>query len=623
MMVAAAHIDYSTIGGFFRGITPDPMLKPSEWVDEFRILPQDSAEPGKFRISRTPYMVEILDKLGVSDPAQKIIVKKGSQLGFTEGGNNWLGYTIDIAAAPFLYVMPTDTMMKSTSKKRIKPMIDSTPRLAAKIKPARAKDSGNTILEKEYEGGSLKMIGANSPVGLASSAIRYVYFDEIDRYPLDVGGEGSALALGETRTSTYGSRKKIFCTSTPTRKGQSAIDYEFEKTGQREYHVPCPLCGCMQTLKFSQLRYEKEKYSDVKYECEHCHEKFTERHKTQMLAKGQWIAKFPEKEDGITFGYFINAMYSPLGWYSWAQMAKEYDESEGDIPKRITWTNTKNGECYEHEGEAPQWELIYAQREPYMIGTVKPEVAFITAGADVQADRIEVEIVGWIKGKRSQSIDYRIITGDTSQPDVWDKLQLLLSETFLRKDGIQMQINIMAVDTGYNTSHVYNFCTRPACAGRVIPIKGKDDLSMLFTAPRPVQVTREGKKINAVKVFQVGVSMIKSELYGFLKLVKNEDGTFPPGYCHFPEYSTDYFRGITAEKLERKTNAKNYNVFQWVKSYKRNEPLDCRVYARAAAAIFNMDLFDDKHWDILAMNAGVQDQKKKEKPERKKGSGYW
>lgn len=623
MISTADQIDYSTITGFLRGIKPDPVLQLSEWADTYRFLPQDSAEPGKFRVARTPYAKEIMNKLSVTDPAQKIIVKKGSQLGFTEIGNNWVGYVIDVAPSPMLYVMPTDAMMKSTSKKRIKPMIEATPRLQLKIKPARAKDSGNTILEKEFEGGSLKMIGANSPVGLASTAIRYVYFDEVDRYPMDVGGEGSALALGETRTSTYGDRKKILETSTPTRKGQSAIDLDYEKTGQREYNVPCPRCGVLQVLKFTQLRYEKGQYAATVYECEHCKETFSERFKTQMLANGQWIPKYPEREDGVTFGYFINAMYSPLGWYSWPQMAKEYEESEGDIPKRITWTNTKNGECYEHEGEAPQWELIYQQREPYQIGTVKPEVSFITAGADVQADRIEVEIVGWIKGKRTQSVDYRIIMGDTSAKETWDKLQMLLSEKFLRSDGVQMQINLMALDSGYNTSYVYDFCTRPGCAGRVIPIKGKDDLSMMFTAPKSVQYTRQGQKVNSVKVFHVGVSMIKSELYGYLKLIKNIDGTYPPGFCHFPEYNTEFFRGITAEKLERKTNAKNFNVFQWVKSYKRNEPLDCRVYARAAAAIFNMDLFTEEHWNYLNQNAGPVAEQKEKIQQRKKGSGYW
>ena len=155
-----------------------------------------------------------------------------------------------------LYAMPTDTMMKDTSKNRIDKMIESTPTLASKIAPSKARVKGNTLQYKEFKGGCLKMVGANSPVGLSSTAVRYVYMDEIDRYPLDVGGRGSALALAETRTITFGARKKIFLTSTPTRKGISAIDAAFEPTGQRFFHVPCPHCNAFQVLGIENLRYE-------------------------------------------------------------------------------------------------------------------------------------------------------------------------------------------------------------------------------------------------------------------------------------------------------------------------------------------------------------------------------
>lgn len=619
------NINFSVLDALFKGMKPDPVMSVSQWSDTKRILSASSAEPGPFRTSRTPYNKEIMDRLSATDPAQFIIYKKSSQVGATELGNNWVGYTIDVDPSPMLYLMPTDALMKKTSKTRLQPMIDSTPDLAEKVKPSRSRDSGNTILEKTYPGGPLTMVGGNSPVGLSSVAVKKVYGDEIDRLPLDVGGEGSAVDLATTRTITFGSRKKILLTSTPTRKGQSIIDSEYEKTCQCEYHVPCPHCGALQTLKFTQLKYDKKNYAATTYECEHCNEQINERFKTQMLTKGQWIAKHPDKIDGITWGYFINALYSPLGWYSWAQMVKEYDDSEGDIPKRITFVNTKLGECYATEGDSPQWELLYAQRENYKMGTCKKEVAFITAGVDVQADRIEVEIVGWMKGKRSQSIDYRVINGDTSFDTTWDKLELLLSEIFIRDDGTQMQVNIMAVDTGYNTSHVYDFCNRPSCisSGRVVPVKGSDNMSMLFKTPQSVEYTRQGKPVNRVKVFTVGVSIIKSELYGWLKQIKKDDGTFPNGYCHFPEYNSEYFRGITAEKLERKTNAKNFNKFDWVKHYKRNEPLDCRVYARAAAAIFNMDLFNDEHWNKIQDIAGIIQKQKTSTPKEKKKSKFW
>lgn len=622
MTQPADHIDFTVIAGFLRGIKPDPIIKLSEWADQFRILPPASAEPGPFRIARTPYNIEIMDRLSVQDPAQMIIYKKSSQVGATEMGNNWVGYSIHVAPSPFLYVMPTDAMMQSTSKKRIQPMIENTPALRERIRPNKAKDSGNTIKEKIFEGGSLSMIGANSPVGLASAAIRYVYADEIDRYPLDVGGEGSAVDLAQTRTITFGARKKILLTSTPTRKGQSAIDAAFDKTCQCEYHLPCPHCGAAQTLKFEQLRYDVGKYDQAKYECEHCKQLISERFKPQMLASGKWIPKYPDRVDGITWGYFINALYSPYGWYSWGQMAKEYEESTGDIPKRITWINTKKGECYEHEGDAPQWELLYAQRQPYQFNTCKSNVAFITAGVDVQADRFEIEVVGWIKGKKSQSIAYRVIMCDTSQDSSYTALEAVLNETFVREDNVPVSICMMAIDSGYNTSVVYTFCNRMAGTGRVVPVKGDDKLAMYYTAPKPVQVTRNGQKIGAVKVFRVGTSHIKSELYGWLKLLP-KDGAYPDGYCFFPQYAEEYFRGLTAEKLETKTNAKGYTVLQWVKAYKRNEPLDCRVYARAAAALYGMDLLAAQHWDQLMMSAGPQLPNGNANKKKKNRSSFW
>lgn len=615
--------EFTLIAGFLRGIKPDPLLTVSQWADSYRYLPPTAAEPGKFRMSRTPYNKEISDRLSVLDPAQIIWFKKSSQVGATETANNWLGYIIDAVPAPMLYVMPTDMMMKDTSKNRIAKMIESTPRITGKIKPTKSKDSSNTIQYKEFEGGFCKMVGANSPVGLASTAVRYVYLDEVDRYPLDVEGEGSAIKLAQTRTSTFGVRKKIFITSTPTRKGVSAIDNGFEKTGQRYYHVPCPFCGTLQVLDFQQLRWTKDNYTNVKYECAHCKELIPEHYKTRMLTAGQWIAKFPERENRMVYGYHINALYSPYGMYSWAEMAQEYDDSETDLPERITFINTKLGECFEEKGELPQWETLYSLREKYATKTVMPDVAFITAGVDVQADRLELEIVGWMHGKRSQSIDYRIIDGDTSNELTWSKLETLLNETFMKADGSALPVKIMAIDTGYNTQHVYNFCNRHMGTGRVVPVKGKAELGTMFSAPKPVQLTRAGQKLNTIKVYHVGVSLIKSELYGWLKLLPKDDGTYPNGYCHFPEYDTTHFRGLCSEKLERTTDKKGFVKYEWKKFYKRNEALDCRVYARAAAAIFGIDYFTDAHYNQLMAQPSKPEQKKQPPKKRDRGKSIW
>ena len=625
-------LNLSIISAFQRGLKPDDIITVSEWADRYRVLPDENAVPGKFKMSKTPYLKEIADHLSVTDPAIKIIFKKGSQVGATELGNNWLGYTIDVSPAPFLYVMPTDAMIKKTSKTRIQKMVDLVPRLTAKVKAMKSRESGNTITEKYFEGGSLTMIGANSPVGLASTAIRFVYMDEIDRYPLNVGGEGSALKLAETRTATYGSTKKMLITSTPTLKGTSAIDKEFEKTSQRYYHVPCPFCNFSQVLLFSQLRYEIGKYENTHYECIQCKELIPERYKTTMLSKGVWVSAFPAMENEKEYGYHLSAMYSPLGMYSWGNMAKDYEESIGDIPETIAFMNTKLGECYEPQrGDKPDWEMLYnryqSEANKYEANIPFAGVTFITIGCDVQQDRIEYMVTGWMKGKRSQMLDYQVIVGSTDQDAVWRELDKVVNRTWIREDNHIVPMRLMAIDTGYNTKKVYEFVKNHQL-NRVVPVKGMAKLDMIFSAPKSVQVTKGGTKIGEVKVFGVGVSMIKSELYGYLKQsIDYDSGEIPNGYCHFLPKEPNFFRGLVAEELLRVENKKGFYEFVWIKKYERNEPLDTFVYARAAAAIVGMDRWDSERWDRELLTSGTPVEQMNDKPlintPPKKKSPFW
>lgn len=621
------NFDLSPISGLLRGLMPDSLITVSEWADEKRELPLGNAIPGKFKTDRTPYLREILDKLSVINPAQIVFFKKCSQIGATEGGNNWLGYVIDIAPGFMLFVMPTDTIMKDSSATRIQPMINTTPALKAKIKAPRSRDGGNTMMRKEFENGIVYMVGANSPNGLSSKPVRFVYLDETDRYPLNVGGEGDVISLAITRTSTYGDRRKIFATSTPTIAGASIIDKEFVQTGQRYYNVPCPHCGLYQVLKFEQLRYAKDKYEDTCYECEDCKQLIRESQKTKMLAAGEWKAKYPEKEDGFTFGYHLNALYSPLGWYSWGRMAKEYEEALNDLPKMISFTNTKLGEVYETQGDKPDWQALYNKREVYRLNVPHEQVVFITAGVDIQKDRIEVEIVGWGKGKQSWSIDYRVLEGNTDSASnpVWDELDKITNEIWTRADGALLPLRMMCVDSGNNTSVVYEFCRRYSTT-KVIPIKGRDNMAVMISQPKAVDTSRSGKKIEGVKVWMVGVSLIKTELYGWLKLQHLDGEEYPYGYCHFPQYDETHFKSLTAEQVEYALNKKGFSVLTWVKKYERNERLDCRVYARAAAAQLGIDRLSDKDWDKLWLDTkDLIPENKPVIPVKKKNTGddFW
>jgi phage terminase large subunit GpA-like protein len=607
------------VKGFYDGLRPIARLTVSDWSDQYRYLsPNASAEPGLFRTSRTPYLKEIMDRLSSNDITQEVVVMKGAQLGFTEAGNNWVGYIIDISPAPTLMVMPTDDTVKRNSKIRIDPMIEATPRLREKISPSRSRDSGNTTKQKDFPGGVLVLTGANSAVGLRSMPVKYLFLDEVDGYPLDLEGEGSPIDLARARTRTF-ARKKIFIVSTPTIEGQSVVEKEFSLTDQRKFHVPCPHCGGMQELVWDNLTWEQGKPDTARYICVHCEEAIEERHKTAMLAGGVWIADAPDNTNSNKVGYHINSLYSPFGWYSWAQAASDYEDAENDENKLRTFTNTVLGETWKEKGDAPDWENIFNRRETYTTNTVPLEVGFITAGVDIQKDRIELEIVGWCRGKRTYSLDYRVIVGDTEKPEVWAQLSQVVNETWEREDKAVLPLRLMAIDTGYNTQFVYEFC-RKFDPTRVMPVKGQDAQAVMIASPRTVDVNWKGRKSGTIQLWNIGVSLIKSETYGYLRLNRNEDGSIPNGYCHFPQYNPDYFKGITAEQLTFKV-VRGYKRYQWEKKYERNEPLDCRVYARAAAAVVGVDRFEEKHWQLMEGTYGKA-PRKDEKPKKRK-SDFW
>jgi phage terminase large subunit GpA-like protein len=619
---------FSLVSGFLAGIKPIPRLTVDQWADKYRYLaPTSSAEPGQYRTDRTPYLREIMAKLSDSDPCQEVVFIKGAQVGATEAGFNWLGYIVDIAPGPTLIVAPTDAMSKRNSKMRLDPMIEATPRLREKIKPARSRDSGNTTMQKDFPGGTVVLTGANSAVGLRSMPVAKLFLDEVDGYPLDLDGEGSPIDLAKARTRTF-ARRKIFIVSTPTIEGRSAIDAAWQNTDQRRFFMPCPECTHMQHLKFENLKWTQGHPEDAAYACEECGSLIEERHKGWMLARGEWRPTNPMNASHMKAGYHINSLYSPYGWYSWAEAAKDWEDAEKDVSKQKTFINTVLGETYKEEGEAPPWENLFNRREAYAVGKPPKDVRFLTAGVDVQKDRVEVEIVGWCKGKRSYSVEYLVLPGDTSGSQVWDDLGALLSKVWIREDGAALPIRLMGVDTGYNTQHVYGFC-RKYDHTRVIPMKGQDTLQIPVTPPRSVDYAVNGKKVGKVRVWNIGVSVVKSELYGWLRQEKAEDGTAPNGYCHFPEYDTVYFKGLTAEKLQMKIDNKGFRKYEWIKEFDRNEPLDCRVYARAAAAIVGIDRYEDSEtfWQNVsgkAPDAQPTQAKPKQVAGRREGrTGFW
>ena len=603
-------------GFLISGLKPDSIISVSDWADANRILSQTaSSEPGRFRTSRTPYLKDIMDALSPSSSYEKVVFMKGSQIGGTEAGNNWVGYMIDQAPGPMLVVQPTVEMGKRWSKGRLAPLIEDTLCLRGKVKDPRSRDSGNTVQSKEFPGGIVVITGANSAVGLRSMPVRYLFLDEIDAYPPDADSEGDPLTLAIQRTATF-ARRKIFIVSTPTIKGLSRIEKEFEETDQRYFFVPCPFCGHFQTLKWENLHYDKE-HSKSFYACECCKGNIEEHHKTDMLKRGEWRATNQEKVSDKVIGFHLNSLYSPVGWLSWAACLQNYEMAKDDEQLLKAWTNTTLGLTWEEKGDAPDWGVLFDRREKYKIGVVPKGGYVLTAGVDVQNDRLELEIVAWGKNRESWSVDYRTIYGSPTSPEAWKKLSEIVNENFESEDGVFRKINMLAIDSGFSTQEVYAW-VRTQSVHNVMAIKGIDNSLVPLNAPTKVDVNFRGKKItNGVRLWKIGVSILKSELYGWLKQTRNEDGSIPHGYLHFPEYNTEYFKQLTAEQLVTKI-VKGYPKREWQKTRDRNEALDCRIYARAAAIALGIDRWTDAKWEQIAETKekveNSNSPKKKSKP---------
>ncbi len=562
---------------FNAGLAPEPLLTVSAWADSFRFLSSiASAEPGQWRTSRTPYLREIMDCLSPSNPAQRVVVMAGAQIGKTECGNNWIGYVIHRAPGPMLMVQPTVEVAKRISKQRLAPMIESTPALRERVAESRSRDSGNTVQVKEFDGGVLIITGANSAAGLRSMPIRFLFMDEVDEYPGDVDGQGDPVALAEKRTSTF-ARRKILLTSTPTIKGLSRIEREYLASDQRRYLLPCPACGHMDYLVWSGIEHHRIHWDEGRPEtacmvCSGCGAKIDERYKTDMLDRGEWRAS--AESTSQTAGFHLSALYSPLGWKSWADCAAEFLQVKDDPFKLKTWVNTVLGETWEERGDSVEAGSLMARLERFD-ADVPMGVGVLVAAVDVQGDRLEAIVKGYGAAEESWLIAFTQIHGDPARDQVWHELDLFLTQKFTHASGRKMQVVRTVIDSGgLHTEYVYRYARARYDRG-VFPIKG-GSLTGRPLVERPSVHNRYNVPLFVLCV-DTGKDIVMS------RLMMPSPG---PGYLHLPEWAdAEYVAQLTAEKAIRKYVKGRGAVRQWVKLRDRNEALDLEVYALAALYI--------------------------------------
>jgi phage terminase large subunit GpA-like protein len=588
-----------------RGIRPDPDLTVSDWADRHRWLSsRASAEPGRYRTARTPYMREIMDQLSPASPVQRVVFMKAAQIGATEAGSCFIGFVMHHAPGPMLAVQPTVELAKRNSRQRIDPLIEESPELRERVKPARSRDAGNTMLSKEFAGGILIMTGANSAVGLRSTPARYIFLDEVDAYPASADEEGDPVSLAEARSLTFAHRRKVFLVSTPTIRGVSRIEREYEASDQRRFFVPCPHCGEEQWLKFERLRWEKGRPETATYHCEGCERPIAEHGKTAMLEAGEWRPT-ATAADPHTVGYHLSALYSLVGWLSWERIARAWEAALGSDEAMRAFRNTILGETWMETGEAPDWQRLADRREAWKPGTVPAGGLFLTAGADVQKDRIEVDVWAWGRGLESWLVDHIVFEGGPGDAGCWRGLTDLLGRTWLHASGQPMTLARLAIDTGYEASAVYAWA-RAQGAAQVAPVKGVEGFKRAspVSGPTYVDATEGGRRLRrGARLWTVAVSTFKAETYRFLRLERPTAGElaagvrFLPGSIHLADWVDDeWLKQFVAEQLVTVKTKRGFTRLEWQKLRERNEALDARVYARAAAWIVGLDRWSEERW---------------------------
>lgn len=569
------------------------MLKPprpqtvSEWADENRVLVSEaSAEPGAWRTDRAPYQREIMDSF-TQPGIWQIVIMASAQVGKSEIELNMMGCAIDNDPGPMLYIQPTKEVAEDYSKRRIAPMIAACPSLREKVYKARARDAANTITMKTFPGGSLAIIGANSPADLSSKPVRYIFMDETDRFPASAGTEGDPQELAERRTETFRHNRKIIKTSTPTIKGGSRIERDYMDGTQEEWHTECPHCHHYSFIRFGDIHFEKEDYKTasgeddfhvklVTWRCPTCKRDIGEFEAKRLPAK--WVSKNPKALQNGIRSFRLNAFMSP--WSDWKDIVRKFLKAHKDPEKLKTFYNTILGESWEVRESNGLVEKLFQRREHYT-AEVPPGVLLLTMGIDTQDNRLEYEVVGWDRNEQSWGISRGIIPGRADAPGVWEEVDALLDREWKLQNGMRMRILATFIDSGgHFTQDIYKACAKRA-SRRIWPIKGEGGEGKQLCRP----MKRSGGKEDGVK-FVLGVDAGKEAILYSAGI--EEEGK---GYMHFPldyraGYDLEFFKGLLSERMVIHRRS-GQSVVAWEKIYERNEPLDCRNYARAAYRYFN------------------------------------
>lgn len=508
-----------------------------------------------------------------TDPLiEKIILCFGAQIGKTETELNMIGYALDQTASPVMMVYPTDAIAKFASDKRVQPMIKSVKAINDKF------DENSKLLELDFNNGNyMVLVGANSPSSLSSRSIKYLFFDEIDKYPAFAGKEADPIKLATERTKTFVD-KKIVMVSTPTVESGNIWQAFMSANERRQYYVPCPHCGVSQVLKFKQIKWPDEHNNNVDmirdtayYECEHCGERIYDKHKMEMLRRGEWRAVNESQSKVRSVSYHLSSIYSP--WVTFGDVAYEFKNSKGTPATLMNFINSWLAEPWKSSKTKSTQNMEFTQSN-YPCGVVPDKAVLLIASVDVQLDHFWWEVRAYAPGVKSYLIDY-------GQASTWEDLEeIIVNREYPSEYGEPRQVMKAGIDSGFRTDEVYQFCSRfpEVC----IPLKGSSNHNTM-TAPYTMTSLEKGV-VGGLKLYVLNTDYWKDFIFARMIRPADAEGTIHL-YKECPQEYSDHLR--SEEKQEIRNVKTGAVTVQWkpLTSHPVNHLLDTCTYNAAVADI--------------------------------------
>ena len=576
-------------------LKPPEDISVSEWAQKYRMLDaKTAAMPGPWRNDKTPYLTEIMNELNNYE-TEEIVFCKCTQVGGTEAELNMLGYIIGQDPAPSMVVYPSDKLGESISDNRIKPMLQASPTLRDRFYELRSQK-----LEMQFEGMYLTISGANSPSSLASRAIKYLFLDEVDKYPGASKKEADPISLAKERTKTFANRK-IYMTSTPTIKSghiwKNLLDCDVEK----HYFVPCPHCGEMIELKFANLRFPKEEDSltasdradQAVYVCQECGCVITDQHKAQMLRYGEWRIAKENNSARRKIGYWISVLYSPFVRFS--EIALEWINSQGDNERLQNFINSWLAEPWEDTRLTTSADVVMERQTEFDEFTVPSWAKFLTGGVDVQETCIYYTIRAWGNFITSQNICH-------GQAMSWADIERVMNYGYLKETGEQLVVSLCLIDSGFDTDAVYDFCANNS--DWALPVKGS---SRIMTEHFHLS------KINKTdsRAYGMNLCVVDGGKYKDMIAARMKKDNGRGAWMVYNGCDMEYAKQVTAEhKVQIKRGDQLVQVWELKASHTDNHYLDTEVYAFAGA-----DILGVRSMHLMEEQKQEEKQKRPEKTE--------